>query len=166
MKKQNILVTGGAGYIGSVLVPRLVKNGHNVTVLDNFWFWDDVKQYIDKLKLTGDNYTIINGDITTYLGANPLPVDNTDALVAILTEKWKSLFTQGHQSWFEYRRTGVPAVVGEDPDYVALPFPSRWRYPTYEVDNNTENANEAVARLGEDTQTAKIWIISNTTPVK
>ena len=32
---MNVLVTGGAGYIGSIVTEHLLKQGHNVTVLDN-----------------------------------------------------------------------------------------------------------------------------------
>ena len=37
-KKYNILITGGAGYIGSMLSTDLVKIGHQVTVLDNLTY--------------------------------------------------------------------------------------------------------------------------------
>jgi nucleoside-diphosphate-sugar epimerase len=35
---MNILVTGGCGYKGTVLVPKLLTAGHNVTVIDIMWF--------------------------------------------------------------------------------------------------------------------------------
>jgi nucleoside-diphosphate-sugar epimerase len=34
----HVLITGGAGYLGSVMVPRLLAAGHHVTVLDNFMY--------------------------------------------------------------------------------------------------------------------------------
>jgi nucleoside-diphosphate-sugar epimerase len=35
---KNVLVTGGAGYVGHVLVPRLLSLGMNVTVVDMLWY--------------------------------------------------------------------------------------------------------------------------------
>jgi nucleoside-diphosphate-sugar epimerase len=38
MKKQSILITGGAGYIGSILTPALLSRGFKVTVLDTMMY--------------------------------------------------------------------------------------------------------------------------------
>ena len=41
MPKWNILVTGGAGYVGSALIPELLAAGHKVTVLDLYLYGKD-----------------------------------------------------------------------------------------------------------------------------
>ena len=49
---QRILVAGGAGYIGSVLVPRLVARGYQVRVLDRLYFGEDALAAVrDKIEL-------------------------------------------------------------------------------------------------------------------
>ena len=55
---SDILITGGAGYIGSVLVPELLARGHNVTVLDSFLYRQSSLIECCKYK----NFTIVNGD--------------------------------------------------------------------------------------------------------
>ena len=58
-KDKRILVTGGAGFIGSEVVAQLTKKNATVTVLDNFS--SGKKQY---LKNNKKNLKIIKGDIT------------------------------------------------------------------------------------------------------
>lgn len=56
---MRVLVTGGAGYIGSVLVPLLVRRGYSIRVLDTFFFGDGhLPQGLKQLE-------IVRGDIRT-----------------------------------------------------------------------------------------------------
>jgi nucleoside-diphosphate-sugar epimerase len=65
---SNILVTGGAGYIGSTLVPALLAAGHHVTVLDNFMFRQGSLNHV-----CGDpKFSVVKGDIRSESVVAPL----------------------------------------------------------------------------------------------
>ena len=55
----DILVTGGAGYLGSIMVPDLLAAGHKVTVLDNFMF----KQTSLNHCCHDEKFKVVKGDI-------------------------------------------------------------------------------------------------------
>ena len=57
-RSRSILVTGGAGYVGSVAVPKLLDAGHLVKVLDLYLYGDDVfpgvADHPDLVQMKGD----------------------------------------------------------------------------------------------------------------
>jgi nucleoside-diphosphate-sugar epimerase len=57
-ENRSVLVTGGAGYIGSILVPTLLEQGFKVTVLDNFMF----KQNSLAAVCANPNFKVVRGD--------------------------------------------------------------------------------------------------------
>jgi nucleoside-diphosphate-sugar epimerase len=56
---NTVFVTGGAGYVGSVLVPKLLQGGYNVRVLDLFLYGDHV---LDTVR-DHPNLTVFKGDL-------------------------------------------------------------------------------------------------------
>jgi nucleoside-diphosphate-sugar epimerase len=55
---MNVLITGGAGYIGSVLVGMLLDNGYNVTVIDNYRY-----NQVSLLRHCGnERFNVVRGD--------------------------------------------------------------------------------------------------------
>lgn len=70
--KNKILVTGGAGYVGSVLVRALLNKGYNVRILDNLIFTEKpLKDIKDKIEL-------IKGDVRDV---GPGIMDNIEAVI-------------------------------------------------------------------------------------
>jgi nucleoside-diphosphate-sugar epimerase len=57
MKFKNLLITGGAGYVGSLLTPQLLDLGHTVTVYDIMYFGDEF------LPKSHPNLKLVKGDI-------------------------------------------------------------------------------------------------------
>ena len=75
---MNVLVTGGAGYLGSILVPALLDRGFGVTVVDNFMYGQD--------SLAGVCYhpafSVVRGDVRSVETMRPLLKD-ADVIVPL-----------------------------------------------------------------------------------
>ena len=80
---MNIVVTGGAGFIGSHLIDRLLSEGHRVTNIDNFdTFYDEaIKRQNIKGHLESDNYILHEVDIRDKGALNKAIPNDTDVIV-------------------------------------------------------------------------------------
>jgi len=67
---MNILVTGGCGYVGTLLTEQLLADGHSLTVIDIQWFGNYLKKH-PKLK-------ILKQDIREV---NSIPLDGVDVVI-------------------------------------------------------------------------------------
>jgi len=74
----NVLVTGGAGYLGSVLVPELLAAGHEVTVLDNFMYRQNSLAQVCHLA----SFEVVDGDARLSQVLRPL-VERADLVIPL-----------------------------------------------------------------------------------
>lgn len=67
---KTVLVTGATGYKGTVLVPKLLAQGHKVIAFDTQWFGNFLSAH--------DNLTVIEGDVRN---TDSIPLDGVDAII-------------------------------------------------------------------------------------
>jgi UDP-glucuronate 4-epimerase len=69
MTNKNILITGGAGFIGSNLIDLLLFKGHHIVCLDNFDPFYDKKVKLENLAAAkeNENFVLIEGDIRNQI---------------------------------------------------------------------------------------------------
>ncbi|GLR15925.1 GDP-mannose 4,6-dehydratase [Portibacter lacus] len=83
--KKHVLVTGGAGFIGSTLAEELIKDEYKVTVVDNFdSFYDrEIKERNITWLLKQENFRLIEIDIQDYNKLKSVLRNNIDIIVHI-----------------------------------------------------------------------------------
>jgi nucleoside-diphosphate-sugar epimerase len=137
---MKILITGGAGYLGSVLTPTLLAQGHEVTVLDNFYF--NQNSLLDCCQF--EKFQVVRGDCREEAVAKPLvakadliiplaalvgvPLCNTDAIATKTTnQEAVELICRlaGKQQWVIMPVTNSGYGVGEKGKFCTEDTPLR-----------------------------------------
>ena len=66
MMQENILITGGCGYVGSRLVPTLLEANHKITVVDNQWFGNYLKPHNNLSIIKSDTRDLDESDLVGF----------------------------------------------------------------------------------------------------
>ena len=116
MKSLSILVTGGAGYVGSILVPALVEAGYRVKCLDRFFFGDT---YL-KSRQSGNNLELIKDDIRWF---DPKILKDVDVVMDLAALSNDPVGELNPQKTFEINHKGRTRVAkltkeSEVPQYI------------------------------------------------
>lgn len=80
---MKIIVTGGAGFIGSHIIDRLLAEGHTVTNIDNFDPFYDERIKLENIRghLEYDSYTLYEVDIRNKDSLDKVIANDTDVIV-------------------------------------------------------------------------------------
>ncbi len=104
------------------------------------------------------NFAFNGLDATAFLAQENLSFSaQSDARTKIGQQMWVALYSQGFESWTEWRRTGIPALSPAIEGDISS-IPTRLYYPTAEPSLNQDNYSSAVQSIGGDELTSPlIW---------
>ena len=109
----------------------------------------------------------VEGEFEDYIENAPY-----DGLESIIEQKWIAHWTTAHEAWFDWRRTGLPALQ-TGPAAMRPVMPVRWYYHTAdEIEKNRANAEAAIERLeatqyqgtdqSKNSAWSKMWLLQGT----
>lgn len=119
----------------------------------NFAYWQSVvpASYGLNIAMPADYLTQA---AVAYTGAT------AQKLEKIYLQRWIAMYFNGLESWFEWRRTGSPAIVPGPDNLNDNKVPIRYFYPLVEQSLNAKNRAEAVGRQeGKDDINTKMWLL-------
>ncbi len=94
MTPQSVFITGGAGYVGAILVPRLLREGHHITVIDLMIYGEDVlPEHPDLTVIKGDirNQELIKSSVPGHEAVIHLACISNDPSFELNPELGKSI---------------------------------------------------------------------------
>lgn len=109
----------------------------------------------------------VGSEFSNYITRAPY-----NGLASIMEQKWLASWTTAQESWFDWRRTGLPALVtGPSAKRAALPLRFYYHY-TNEISKNPVNANAAIEKLqstpfqgtdpSKNNAWSKMWLLQGT----
>jgi hypothetical protein len=119
--------------------------------------------FYDKTDEAYESY-VINFEFDSYYAKEEVAYhgDDPTGREQILLQKYLALFQHsGWESYFNYRRTGVPEFLTGPGTGNSGQIPKRWKYPLSEKNYNTDNNETALSSqtFGEDEINAEVWIL-------
>jgi hypothetical protein len=92
-----------------------------------------------------------------YLTDPDVALNGSNDLKRIMTQKWIALFLNGHEAWFNIRRTGYPELPIPEDNLNGDRYPVRYLYPESEQAVNGEHYQEGASAIGGDTYNSPGW---------
>jgi hypothetical protein len=123
-------------------------------VKSNFDYWAAVVPSSYGINVT-PNASYYTQSAVAYTGTS------AEKLAKIHLQKWVANYFTGFEAWFEWRRTGTPAIVPGPDNLNNNQVPVRFIYPVIEQSLNGENRAAAVSRQGgTDNLNTKMWLLN------
>jgi hypothetical protein len=156
-----------SNYIGEayILIGYAEQQFAIAEAINRGWINGDAAAYYNQgIKASMEFYGVAAADVTAFLNQSTVVYqgNNATGLEQILTQKYVAFFQNSErESYFNYRRTGIPKFDVGPANKNGGKIPTRWKYPQSEFETNSENVTAALKSQygGTDDINAVMWLI-------